>query len=110
MIVHDEYNTPWLVKPGDPAAGYVNILKRLGYRIMVLPRTMLTGTSEPSTIEIQIIRSAPPSPPTGESNPTVDADGLSAYGRHIRMLDCLDTLVNSAKPVPPKPGKVIKGI
>ena len=81
MTIHDEHNTPWLVKSGDPAAGYVNILKRKGFRIIILPRKVLTGELEPATMSVGPVEVLPSSPPS-----------LLPPPDHVRLIDCLEAL------------------
>ena len=44
MTTEDEYGTRWLVKAGDPANPLINQLSRIGFDIIVLPRSAyITG-------------------------------------------------------------------
>ncbi len=40
-MLTDEYGVEYVVKPGDPAAAFLNTLKRHGFTQFVLPRALL---------------------------------------------------------------------
>ncbi len=84
----DQYRTPWRVEAGDPAAGHMNLLKRLGYKRVFLPREVLTGARQPVIMDEQVRPGLPWAIPPGPvgSPPTRVPDALAL---EVRMRDCL---------------------
>ena len=50
--ISDENGWQWLVMPVDPAGGLVKLLKKAGYRKIVLPRSTIRTGSLPDTAEL----------------------------------------------------------
>ena len=57
MMIFDEYGRRWYVLPGDPAAKAAKRLQQLGFRQIVLPRSMIAGdTAAPTVAALQRLR------------------------------------------------------
>lgn len=90
MTIYDEHSTPWVVRPGDPAADYINTLKRVGFTLIHLPHAVLTGAQKPDIMALQAARNSSSTPASG----VADAMSARALLAHVRMLDGLEVLAN----------------
>lgn len=90
MTIYDEHSTPWVVRPGDPASDYINTLKRAGFTLVYLPRSVLTGQQIPDIMTLQSARTSSSIPSSG----IADAMSASALIARTRMLDGLEVLAN----------------
>ena len=86
--VEDQYGVVWVVEAGDPARTAVNLLTRLGFKWLVLPRRLLlTGVLGES-----IISSTGSDQPLSTPAPAGAMPAILVTPRQYRLADCIGVI------------------